>query len=159
VITMAMIGKVRRMHLRDGKSVREIVRLTSLARTTARKWLRAPLQGEPKYRRKLRPTKLTPYQQIVKQALKADVHRLKRDRRTAKKLYVQLKAAGYGGGYSRLTDVIRAWLTRGARAKVRRWRRRPSCRWSSSRARRSSSTGARKGWWWAASTTGRRWLT
>ena len=106
---MAMIGKIRRMHLRDGKSVREIVRLTSLARNTVRKWLRAPLQGEPKYRRKLRPTKLTPYQGIVKQALKADAHRAKRDRRTAKKLYVELKAAGYGGGYSRLTDFIRAW--------------------------------------------------
>ena len=33
---MAMIGKIRRMHLRDGKSVREIVRLTSLARNTVR---------------------------------------------------------------------------------------------------------------------------
>jgi transposase len=106
---MAMIGKIRRMHLRDGKSVREIVRLTSLARNTVRKWLRAPLEGEPRYRRKLRPTKLTPYQEIVKQALKADAHRAKRDRRTARMLYAELKAAGYGGGYSRLTDFIRAW--------------------------------------------------
>ena len=42
---MAMIGKIRRMHLRQGKSVREIVRLTSLSRNTVRKWLKAPLEG------------------------------------------------------------------------------------------------------------------
>jgi hypothetical protein len=32
MITMALIGKVRAMRLRDGKSVSEIARLTSLAR-------------------------------------------------------------------------------------------------------------------------------
>jgi len=36
VITMAMIGKIRWMRPREGKSVREIVRLTSLARNTVR---------------------------------------------------------------------------------------------------------------------------
>ena len=48
---MAMIGKVRRMHCREKKSVREIARLTSLSRNTVRKWLRAPVRSEPKYRR------------------------------------------------------------------------------------------------------------
>jgi hypothetical protein len=32
---MAMIGKVKRMHFREKKSVREIVRLTSLSRVNA----------------------------------------------------------------------------------------------------------------------------
>ena len=52
---MAMIGKIRRMHFRQGKSVREIVRLTSLSRNTVRKWLKTPLEGEPRYRRSVRP--------------------------------------------------------------------------------------------------------
>ena len=39
---MAMIGKVRRMHHRQQKSVREIARMTSLSRNTVRKWLKAP---------------------------------------------------------------------------------------------------------------------
>ena len=52
---MAMIGKIRRMHFRQGKSVREIVRLTSLSRNTVRKWLKTPLEGEPRYRRSARP--------------------------------------------------------------------------------------------------------
>jgi transposase len=33
----------------------------------------------------------------------------KQNRRTAKALFVQIKAAGYTGGYSRVTDFIRAW--------------------------------------------------
>ena len=37
---MAMIGKVKRMHFRGKRSVREIVRLTSLSRNTVRKWLK-----------------------------------------------------------------------------------------------------------------------
>ena len=36
---MAMIGKVKRMYFREKKSVREIVRLTSLSRNTVRKHL------------------------------------------------------------------------------------------------------------------------
>ena len=44
---MAMIGKVKRMYFREKKSVREIVRLTSLSRNTVRKWLKAPVLEEP----------------------------------------------------------------------------------------------------------------
>ena len=53
---MAMIGKVRRLHCREKKSVREIARITSLSRNTVRKWLKAPVEGEPKYRRGAQPT-------------------------------------------------------------------------------------------------------
>ena len=40
MITMAMIGKVLRMHRRDKKTVREIAKATSLSRNTVRKYLR-----------------------------------------------------------------------------------------------------------------------
>ncbi len=107
---MAMIGKVKRMHFREKKSVREIVRLTSLSRNTVRKWLKAPVAGEPKYRRDPRPGKLTAFHEALQQqALKVDAHRPKRDRRTAQALYAEIKAAGYAGGYTRVTDFIRAW--------------------------------------------------
>ena len=106
---MEMIGKVRRLHHRDSKSVREIARITSLARNTVRKCLREPLQGEAKYRRGLRPGKLSAFHEALKQALSADAHRPKRERRTALALYGEMKAAGYAGGYTRVTDFIRAW--------------------------------------------------
>ena len=106
---MAMIGKVRRMYIRENKAVREIARATSLSRNTVRKYLRAEQAEQPRYRRQAMPTKLTPHHEALVQALKADARRPKRDRRTARALHEQLKAAGYEGGYSRLTDFIRAW--------------------------------------------------
>jgi transposase len=115
VITMAMIGKVRRLHFRQKKSVREIARLTSLSRNTVQKWLTAPVKGEPKYRRGAMPCKLTAFHEVLKQALKVDGHRPRKQRRTAQALYAEIKADGYTGGYSRVTDFIREWrLAQGA---------------------------------------------
>ena len=45
------------------------------------------------------PTKLAPYVEQLEQALRADARRRKKERRSAKALLEQLKAAGYGGGY------------------------------------------------------------
>jgi transposase len=104
---MAMIGKVRRMYFREKKSEREIARLTSLSRNTIRTWLKTPVDGEPKYRRAAGPCKLTPFYPAIRQALKADALRPRRERRTALALYAQVKADGYQGGYSRVTDFIR----------------------------------------------------
>ena len=107
---MAMIGKVLRMYRRDKKSVREIVKATSLARNTVRKYLRLDRAEEPRrIRRQEASSKLAPYVEAIKQALMADAHRPKKERRTAKALFKQLSEAGYVGSYSRLTDFTRAW--------------------------------------------------
>ena len=106
---MAMIGKVKRMYFREKKSVREIVRLTSLSRNTVRKWLKTPVLEEPTHRRSEAPGKLTPFHDAIKQALKVDAHRPRHERRTARALHAQIKAEGYTGGYSRVTDFVRAW--------------------------------------------------
>lgn len=73
---MAMVGKVRRMHFRQNRSVREIARATSLSRNTVRKYLRLEQLEEPKYRRAPMPTKLTPFYESVRQALppQANLH-------------------------------------------------------------------------------------
>ena len=105
---MAMIGKIRRMYFRERKSVRGIARATSLSRNTVRKWLKGPVR-EPEYRRGTRDTKLTPYWEVLRQALRVDAHRPKHGRRTAKALYGEIKAAGYSGGYTRVTDFVRKW--------------------------------------------------
>lgn len=110
---MAMIGKVRRMFSRQKKSVREIARATSLSRNTIRKWLKAPGDQEPRYRRAEQPGKLTSFHEALKQALKADSYRPKRERRTALVLYAQIKAQGYAGGYSRVTDATNPCRNRG----------------------------------------------
>ena len=72
MITMAMKGKIRAMHLREGKSISEIARRTSLARNTIKKWLRAPRGTEPGYRRRDKPGKLSAFEAQLIQALEAD---------------------------------------------------------------------------------------
>lgn len=106
---MTMIGKIRRMHFRQRRTVREISRATSLSRNTVRKYLRMERVQEPKYERSSKATKLTPFHETIVRALKADARRPKRDRRTALALFEQIKSEGYAGCYSRLTDFIREW--------------------------------------------------
>jgi transposase len=106
---MALIGKIRGMRLRDGKSISEISRLTSLSRNTIKKWLQSPQGAAPKYRRCDVSTKLAPFIATLTQALEVDARRAKHERRTARALHVQLTSQGYDGGYTRLTDFIRRW--------------------------------------------------
>jgi transposase len=106
---MAMYAKVRRMRLRDGLSISEIARRTSLARNTIKTWLRTPVRSERQYRRSPAPKKIGPYEAILREALAADARRPRRERRTAQKRYAQLQKAGFAGSYGRVTEFIRAW--------------------------------------------------
>jgi len=107
---MEMLGKIRRMHLRDKLSLHEITKRTGLSRNTVRRWLRTADEVKvPTYSRQAGFGKLSGFTAELELALKADAGRNRRDRRTGKALFVQLKASGYGGGYSRVTDFVRAW--------------------------------------------------
>ena len=106
---MDMIGRIRRLHSRKNKSQRDIARITGLSRNTVAKWLHGQVDGRPKYRRSEQPNKLTAFHDALEQALKADARRPKHERRTAKALYAEIRCAGYDGGYTRVTDFIRAW--------------------------------------------------
>ena len=109
---MDMIGKVRRMKLRDQLSLSEISKRTGLARNTVKKWLKAPGDEPPKYERCAVERKLAAFEGTLHQALAADAHRPKQSRRSARALFSQIQAQGYRGGYSAVTDFIRAWRTR-----------------------------------------------
>lgn len=68
---MEMIGKVRRMKLREQLSNSEIAKRTGLSRNTVKKWLKAPGDEAPKYRRGKGKTKLSEYEATLVQALRA----------------------------------------------------------------------------------------
>ena len=106
---MNLLGKVRRLHYRDGLSLSEIERRTGLTRKTIRKWLKAPEGVEPNYRRKVGGTKIAPFAERLVQMLETDARRPVRDRRTALKLYAELKQLGFDGDYNRVTAFIRLW--------------------------------------------------
>src|SRR5437763_387173 len=114
---MEMLGKIRRLYLRDKLSLHEIAKRTGLSRNTIRRWLRTTEETmPPTYSRRKEPSKLTVFHAALEQALKADAHRIKQNRRTAKILFAQIKADGYTGCYSQLTAFIRDW--RGREGKV-----------------------------------------
>ena len=83
MITMRIKTKIRTLRLREGKSISEIARRTGLARNTVKKWLKEPEEAEPKYQRRQGDLKLTPYVPWLQQALQADAHKAKAQRRTS----------------------------------------------------------------------------
>ncbi len=106
---MAMYAKVRRMRFRDGLSISEIARRTSLTRNTVKKWLAEPARSEMKYQRPAGPRKLDGHTEWLRQALEADARRPRSDRRTALRLHAQLQEQGFTGSYSRVTEFLRRW--------------------------------------------------
>ena len=132
---MNMLGKIRRLRLREGLSVSEIRRRTGLARNTVKRWSKAENGAEPTYRRIAQATVLKPYEERLLQWLEADARRAKRDRRTALALFGQLQILGFSGSYSRVSENVRC--------TVRRWVRAPLFRSRLRWAKRSSLTGAK----------------
>ena len=116
---MDMIGRIRRLHSRSKKSEREIARLTGLSRNTVAKWLHEAIETAPKYHRSKATTKLASFHEMLTLALKADAHRPAHARRTAKALFSEIKAAGYTGCYSRVTDFIREWRASEGRSSAK----------------------------------------
>jgi transposase-like protein len=72
VISLEMMGKIRRMYFRDKLSLHEITKRTGLARNTIRKWIRAPEVEAPTYQRRAVFNKLGVFHATLEQALKAD---------------------------------------------------------------------------------------
>lgn len=109
MITVGMLAKIRRMHLRDGLSLRAIARRTGLSRNTVRDWLRQTDAVEPKYPKRITKSVLDPWAEQLASWLGTDRHRTKRERRTARVLYQAIKQQGYAGGYGRVCAFVRRW--------------------------------------------------
>jgi transposase len=102
-----MLAKIRRMHLREQLSIREIAKRTNLSRNTVRQWLRQPAMLDPKYPSRPGVSIVDPYVDVLRQWVQADSHRPKRDRRTAKIMFEAIKAQGYAGSYVRVAIHVR----------------------------------------------------
>jgi len=115
---MKELGRIRRMFYRDGISLSEIAKKTGYSRNTVKRWLRTAEGIEPKYQRQHHDTKIAPYAVQLIKALEIDTHRPKRDRRSALKLFGEIKEAGFTGDYSRVTEFVRRWRMEGGAATV-----------------------------------------
>jgi transposase len=119
MITMKDLGRIRRWYYRDGMSIAAIVKKSGYARNTVKSWLKAAEGTEPTYRRRpAQDSKIAPYAAQLTKALETDARRPQRDRRTALKLFGEIKVAGFAGDYSRVTAFVRQWKRDGGQAKV-----------------------------------------
>ena len=108
---MATLSVIRRWALREQLSIREIARRTGLSRNTIKKYLRAEVV-EPRYAKRVSPSKLDAYAEKLSAWLKAEATKSRKQRRTLKQMHADLVALGFDGSYNRVAAFARAWAAR-----------------------------------------------
>ena len=108
MITVELLSVIRRWHLRDQMSIREIAKRTGLSRNTIKKYLHNDIVT-PRYMGQGRVSKLSPYLDKLQQWLKTESNRGRKERRSVKQLYHDLVKLGYIGSYDRVTAYAKKW--------------------------------------------------
>ena len=108
VIHMGLLNIIRRMHLRQKLSIREIARLTGVSRNTVTKHLAANTI-EPIFATPERQSKLDPFAEKLAGWLKTEAGKSRKERRTVKQLHADLVALGFTGSYARVAAFARRW--------------------------------------------------
>ena len=108
MIHTGLLNIIRRMHLRQKLSTREIAKRTGLSRNTVTKHL-ASDTVEPKFATSARPSKLDPFAEKLAGWLKTNAGKPGKDRQTLKKMHVDLVALGFTGSYNRVAAFARDW--------------------------------------------------
>ena len=106
------IGRIRREHWVKGKSIKEIARDLKVSRNTVRKVLRS---GETSfsYEREVQPRpKLGRWREELDRLLAKNAGVAARERLTLIRLFEELRALGYDGGYDAVRRYARAWSRR-----------------------------------------------
>jgi transposase len=111
VIDVATLSVIRRWALREQLSIREIARRTGLSRNTIKKYLRAGAV-EPRYAKRVSPSKLDPYADKLSGWLKSEATKSRKQRRTLKQMHADLVVLGFEGSYGRVAAFARAWTAR-----------------------------------------------
>ena len=108
MIDVALVSVIRRWHLREKISIREIARRTKLSRNTIRKYL-ADGTLEPAYPKRQSPSKLDAFAEVLSSWLEREATRGRKHRRNLRQLFGDLVAVGYPGSYDRVCAFARAW--------------------------------------------------
>ena len=106
---METIGRIRREHFAKGKTIKEIARDLKVSRNTVRRVLRS---GETafSYEREVQPRpKLGRWKDDIDRLLTSNANAAARERLTLIRIYEELRALGYDGGYDAVRRYARAW--------------------------------------------------
>ena len=105
---MGLLNIIRRMHLRQKLSIREIARLTGVSRNTVTKHLAANAI-EAKFATPERHSKIDPFAEQLAGWLKTEAGKPRKERRTMKQLHAELVMLGFTGSYARVAAFARKW--------------------------------------------------
>jgi len=109
MLIVETIARIRRDHLDRGKSIKEIARELSLSRNTVRRVLRS---GETAfvYAREVQPRpKLGVWTKDLDRLLMTNSTAASRERLTLIRIFEELRALGYAGGYDAVRRYARRW--------------------------------------------------
>ena len=105
---MALQGIIRRWHLRDRVSIREVAKRLGISRNTVRRHLRAETI-EPAYSERRTPSALDKYTLKLSAWLKSEAAKSRKQRRSLKQIHIDLCALGFEGSYDRVAAFARQW--------------------------------------------------
>ena len=108
MIDVALLGIIRRWHLRDQVPLREIARRLGISRNTVRRYIRAETI-EPAYADRHPRSSLDKYTLKLSAWLKTEAVKSRKQRRTLKQLHLELRSLGYEGSYDRVAAFARRW--------------------------------------------------
>ena len=105
---MALLGIIRRWHLRDQVPLREIAKRLGISRNTVRRYLRSETT-EPAYAERQSASAIDPYAFQLSGWLKTEASKSRKQRRTLKQLHEDLTELGFKGSYDRVAAFARQW--------------------------------------------------
>jgi transposase len=116
MLVVETIGRIRREHFVQGKSIKEIARNLRLSRNTVRKVLRSD-ETSFSYERRVQPRpKLGRWKEQLDRLLAANVEAPAREQLTLIRIFEELRALGYDGGYDAIRRYARSWAKANASA-------------------------------------------
>ena len=109
MLIVETVGRIRREHLVKGKSIKKIARDLRISRNTVRRILRS---GETSfsYEREVQPRpRLGRWKADLDRMLTTNASNTTRERLTLIRLFEELRALGYEGGYDAVRRYARTW--------------------------------------------------
>ncbi|AON56335.1 transposase [Herbaspirillum seropedicae] len=108
MIDLALLGIIRRWHLRDQISLREIAKRLGISRNTVRRYLRSE-NVVPAYVDRRSPSALDAYVSKLSTWLKTESTKSRKQKRSVKQMHADLCALGFDGSYDRVAAFARHW--------------------------------------------------
>ena len=109
MLVVETIAKIRRAHFVQGKAIKEICRELKVSRKVVRKVLRSGKTAF-EYERQVQPLpKVGPFKDALERALATNEAKPARERLTLIRIFEDLRALGYEGGYDAVRRFARAW--------------------------------------------------